>query len=65
MIGKRILFMTAIDGANIHEWGTVEDRIIKGGDTAYLVNFIMPNEKHGGQQMLTIIRPDEIELIEQ
>ena len=64
MISKKVLFSTAIDGTNVHEWGTVEDRITQAGNTAYLVSFLMPHEKHEAQYTLVIITPDQIELIE-
>ena len=64
MIKRKVLFTTAIDGTNVHEWGTVEDKIVQDGNTAYFVGFLMPNEKHGAQQAYVVITPYQIELIE-
>jgi flavorubredoxin len=60
----RILFSKAIEGQNVHEWATVEDTIIREGNTAYLCSYLHPNEKYGAQTALVIISPEEIQMIE-
>lgn len=60
----RILFLASIDGTNVHEWGTLKDTIVKNGNTAYLLQYLHPNEQLGAQSSLIIIKPEQIEMIE-
>ena len=66
--GTRILFSNedtqdAINSKE-HFWGVIKDTIVEVGSTAYLTMWKQPNEQHGPQDMLTIVRPRQIEMIE-
>ena len=66
--GTRILFSNEATQQHTKTqepfWGVIKDTIVEFNSTAYLTMWKQPNEKNGPQDMLTIVRPRQIEIIE-